>query len=644
MGGAIGGNCETGSSGIEIAPTSVIRIATTAAKIGRSTKNATKPGARGPAVSEVSGDRGGADKRLPPCGAEGRGSDARCRAYQVTRSRAASRSGRSRRRDVAALRAALCSATWRRKRASCSAGQTAAKSLYIAGNERAPSGSTTHGSLLRVKMCTSGAYGVGLVERRAAHEQRVAGRRVVAAPQRRAARAAEAPRRGPRRCRLSARRSAARRRTARRTCRSIHRFSTNGAPREALAVAAVAGVHDQRLLGEPVTNRPARTAAFAHRFALRRTRSTAGRGESLENLAAVVSASRGRRPGPRPFPRAVRLLRGIWIAVHRAADRAHGRTISPRAARSPSSSAAGRRIPRKDALSLRVAGALHHATLVGATPSSRRSYPAARADWSMDEVWPSARAFLARERAAVAEFIRSAPQTNETRRSIALLAGFLAFAHEHAGPIETLEIGASAGLNLHWDRFAYRTASWSWGGDSPVVIDAEWKGAAPPLAATHRRAPPRGVGSESARHRRSGRAPAPQVLRLGRPARPPRALRRRRRARARRRRARRARRRRGVARRAAAAARARRRHGRLPLDLPAVPAARDARRDRGRDRVGGRRATPAAPLAWLRLEPEAVLGGPLDSVRMLLDLTIWPGGERRILAATDGHVRSVEML
>ena len=67
-------------------------------------------------------------------------------------------------------------------------------------------------------------------------------------------------------------------------------------------------------------------------------------------------------------------------------------------------------------------------------PELAARYPAARPDWSMDEVWPVARAFLARERAAVAEFIRSAPQTNETRRSIALLAGFLAFAHAHAGP------------------------------------------------------------------------------------------------------------------------------------------------------------------------------------------------------------------
>src|SRR5688572_28750506 len=50
------------SSGIEIAPTSVIRIATTAAKIGRSMKNATKSGGRGPGASRAVSEWGGADK------------------------------------------------------------------------------------------------------------------------------------------------------------------------------------------------------------------------------------------------------------------------------------------------------------------------------------------------------------------------------------------------------------------------------------------------------------------------------------------------------------------------------------------------------------------------------------------------------
>jgi hypothetical protein len=51
-----------------------------------------------------------------------------------------------------------------------------------------------------------------------------------------------------------------------------------------------------------------------------------------------------------------------------------------------------------------------------------------------------------------------------------------------------------------------------------------------------------------------------------------------------------------------------------------------------------------APLAWLRLEPEGVLGGPRDSARFLVDVITWPGGERRTLAATDGHANFVNVL
>src|SRR5690606_12092183 len=60
----MGGNCDTGSSGIEIAPASVIRIATTVANTGRSMKKATKPGARGAGGAGCGGSEGGADTDL----------------------------------------------------------------------------------------------------------------------------------------------------------------------------------------------------------------------------------------------------------------------------------------------------------------------------------------------------------------------------------------------------------------------------------------------------------------------------------------------------------------------------------------------------------------------------------------------------
>jgi hypothetical protein len=57
--------------------------------------------------------------------------------------------------------------------------------------------------------------------------------------------------------------------------------------------------------------------------------------------------------------------------------------------------------------------------------------------------------------------------------------------------------------------------------------------------------------------------------------------------------------------------------------------------------TAGALATPKAPLAWLRFEPEAMFGGPRESVRFLVDIVTWPGAERRALAITDGHARSV---
>ena len=52
-------------------------------------------------------------------------------------------------------------------------------------------------------------------------------------------------------------------------------------------------------------------------------------------------------------------------------------------------------------------------------------------------------------------------QTNEVQRSWALLPAFLAVADGR--PLDLLELGPSAGLNLLWDRYAYRYSSGTWG-------------------------------------------------------------------------------------------------------------------------------------------------------------------------------------
>src|SRR5690606_10135296 len=86
--------------------------------------------------------------------------------------------------------------------------------------------------------------------------------------------------------------------------------------------------------------------------------------------------------------------------------------------------------PRADAVSLRLAGAAHAAVLTGRDERLAALYPHQNPGLRMDEVWPVVRDLFEREADLVREFIRSAPQTNETRRSIALLAAFLSFARD----------------------------------------------------------------------------------------------------------------------------------------------------------------------------------------------------------------------
>ena len=71
-------------------------------------------------------------------------------------------------------------------------------------------------------------------------------------------------------------------------------------------------------------------------------------------------------------------------------------------------------------------------------------------------------------------------------------------------------------------------------------------------------------------------------------------------------------------------------HGGLPLDRHAVRGRRGARPDRRADRRGGRARDRAAPRSrGSALEP----GGELAELR----LTVWPGGEERVLAHAGYH-------
>ena len=135
--------------------------------------------------------------------------------------------------------------------------------------------------------------------------------------------------------------------------------------------------------------------------------------------------------------------------------------------------------PRKDALGLRLAGALHHAVLTNAAPALAATYPGHLAEWKMEAVWAEAQPWLAAHIPDIRTFINSPPQTNETRRSIALLPGFLELAATYRMPMHLLELGASAGLNQNWDRFTYDGGTWQRPGASDVTISTIWNGPEP---------------------------------------------------------------------------------------------------------------------------------------------------------------------
>ena len=299
--------------------------------------------------------------------------------------------------------------------------------------------------------------------------------------------------------------------------------------------------------------------------------------------------------------------------------------------------------PIADALAMRVAGALQAAALSGRDAALAEQYPWRRADWNVEELWPVAQAFIAHDRDWFVAFLQSPPQTNETRRSIALLPGFLELAP--SGPLHTLEIGASAGLLQSWDKFRYQTANWSWGPEGGPFMDAEWRGAPPAGLDAHVE-----IGSRAGCDQNPLAVEDPeQMLRLRSYIWADQKDR--------------------FERLDAAIALARSQHiqidradagvwltqklaGELPRGVTVLYHSVVAQYLSGDTRAAARaaiaaaasRATPGRRFAWLQFEPNPVLGreGPVDE--MAVQLQVWPDAEKRVIARAHAHGRWVEML
>ncbi len=137
----------------------------------------------------------------------------------------------------------------------------------------------------------------------------------------------------------------------------------------------------------------------------------------------------------------------------------------------------GRSAGTGDALALRMTGALQALMIEGRAPELAAVYPPRHDVHDDDELWQVINDVCTRHAGFIVERLKSAPQTNEVRRASTLLPGFWQIARQTGLPLVLSELGASAGLNLHWDRFVYQLDGEKWGEPaSNVRLSPEWKG------------------------------------------------------------------------------------------------------------------------------------------------------------------------
>lgn len=286
------------------------------------------------------------------------------------------------------------------------------------------------------------------------------------------------------------------------------------------------------------------------------------------------------------------------------------------------------------AVPLRLIASWHELALSGDDPLMARAYAALDGD----TIWRAVSRALVERHDRLAAFMIHEPQTNEVRRSIALVGGFLEIANRTGLPLRCFEMGASAGLNLSWDRYRYQMGAASWGDPTAAVaLDADWSGPTPPTdaavrvierAACDRR--PTNLADLAQRRRLMAYIWADQTDRLARLAAAIEiALANR------------------VTVEAADAldwvrARVRPQPGAATVLFHSVvwqyiPAESQAALATLIGEIGAA-ATAAAPFAWLRMESPGAIA------RMDIQLTLWPGGETRLLGHSHPHGADIEWL
>ena len=295
--------------------------------------------------------------------------------------------------------------------------------------------------------------------------------------------------------------------------------------------------------------------------------------------------------------------------------------------------------PFASALPLRFLGSVHRLVLEGQAPALARHYPSAGGTPGPGLV-DDFIATVAERRAEVEARLGDGVQTNEVGRSAVLAPGYALIARRSGLPLRVFEIGASGGLNLRWDHYWYDTGETTLGDPaSGVRFVGAWEaaeGALPDLRGASGGASPGVEVVERAGCDRNpldvsteeGRLTLRSYLwpdQVGRRERLEAAF--------------------------AVAARvptpveaddlggwvgkrlADPLHGVATVVVHSIVWQYVAQPSRDRLlaalQLAGERATPDAPVVWLRFEP----AGPVGDLR----LTWWPGGDETVLATAEYH-------
>jgi hypothetical protein len=129
-------------------------------------------------------------------------------------------------------------------------------------------------------------------------------------------------------------------------------------------------------------------------------------------------------------------------------------------------------------------GAVHYLLLSGAAHPLADFYPSLRGSAAADPSGAGAALvdFCRVYRGDVQELIRTRlVQTNVVKRSAGLRFALWAVGRRCAGPVHLVEVGASAGIHLHVDRYRYIVGGRTFGRPgAAVTIETQWRGPGQP--------------------------------------------------------------------------------------------------------------------------------------------------------------------